>query len=295
MVRKFVMNVLWPESALDKLGRVLGALSLLGVFRIGFGLGLVAAIEHIYLYYEHLLSVLVGWTEPWIRSQLADLGRFLKVSLHLDSHWKHISVLLSIYFFREVGLGFRLYGAGYAIFNGLVGLLIAVAFGVATGAVPNIPSSALAQFLIGALPVLGAAAYGIVTFAWDATYIRESQARTRHMPVPTWWGHYRWGLTRVANRSVGGLILLWGLLRIPAIQRLPEPGLAAFALLVLALACYWLVDGAFEAEKIRLPGEDWGEAYMRAGFTQLGMAMIGSFFWVLLALVASAGLVAFGL
>ena len=287
---ELIKQVVWPSHPLSKLGRILGGLSLFGLIRYGIGFGLNGVFAKLFGRYEKLLTDLFGWAEPFINAWLAELGNYISWPLALYPHWKHFFVLLGIYFFREVALGVRLYGLGYAIFNGVLGFVVALVFSVGAGTFPSAPNDSASNFLIGAIPVLGAAVYGVIGFMWDATFIRDQHAKDRNLPTPTWWGHFRWGLSRIAIRSIVGLVLIWAGLQFLIIRHLPEPGVAMFAALILAFAFYWLFNGVSDGLKIRREGENWHTAYLRSGYTQLGIAMLSTYFWVAVFLVANAGL-----
>ena len=286
---KLIKELIWPDGTYAKLKRLLGAFSLYKVLQIALGSGVVGALAFLFDYYEHVLSIIAGPIEPYITEALTALGKYYRLSLHLEPHWKHIFVLLGIYFFREVSIGARSYGIGYAFFNLSWGALVALIFSVLAGTIPSEQASQITIFLVGAFPVLGAAAYAMGGFLYDATFIREDWARKRNLPTPTWGRHIKWGFARVARRTVVGLVLLWIGAQIGPIRQLPQPGLALFALLIFVLACYWLVDGAREANRIRKPGDSWVEAYLSSDFTRLGLEMLGTIFWVFLLLVANAG------
>jgi hypothetical protein len=293
-VAELVTRLLWPTGLLNKLGRLLGALSILGLIQHGFVFGFAPVLNLLLEYYDKLLGFFLGWAEPFIKACLAHLRDYIGWPLTLYPHWKHVFVLLGIYFFREVGVG-RSCGAGYVIFNFLLGLVVALACGVVAGTIPLTRADPASNFVFAAVPILGAVVYGVIGFVWDATFLRYRYAKDHNTPIPTWWAHFSWGLSRIFRRSLAGLVLIWVGLQIPIVQQISSPGLAMSVVLVIAFALYWLWDGVRDGGGIRREGEPFRAAYFRSFHTQLGIAMLGTVFWGVVFIATGAGLALVGL
>lgn len=290
-----VKELVWPASLSGKSGRILGGLSLVALLSYGFEHGFGPVFSIILDYYEKLLLALFGRAEPFINGWLSQLSQYFGWPMKLHPHWKHIFVLLGIYFFREVGVAIQHVGRWKVIFQAIVGFLVASASSIAAGAISAASDDNVANFLICAIPVVGAAFYAVIGNVWDATFLRHQWAVDRHRPPPTWWGYYRYQLWRIGTRSLVALLLLWAGLNLYFIRQLPSPGLAIFALLILAFGFYWVIDGVWDSARLQKEGEPRIAAYFRSRHTQLGIAILGTFFWVSVFLLTNAGLGFFGL
>jgi hypothetical protein len=290
--KQFVRQLMWPSGHLGKLGRLFGGLSFLGLTKHTFGFGLGPTFELLLNRYEFLLSESLGRLEPFIQVGLAQVRDYISWPLVLYGHWKHVFVLLGIYFFREVGVSYQDRGGtgGAIVFNALLGLIVALVFSVATGSVPISQASPLPNFMVAAIPMLGAVVYGVVGFVWESTFLRHQIAKARSTPTPTWWGYFSWGLSRIFTRTLVGLALLWIGLQIPLVQQTKAPGIAMLTMLVVVFALYWLCDGISDSKDFRKPRDPWWPGYLRSPHTQLGLAMLGTFSWFLLFVLMSAGL-----
>jgi hypothetical protein len=295
VITEAIRQIFWPDGFSNKIGRVLSGLSLLGLLTHGLKRGLGPVFAILLAYYENLLGTLFGWAEPFINTCLDQIQAYIGWPLVLYPHWKHIFVLLGIYFFRELGLSARRNGAATAISQFIRGLLVALAASASSGVIPPTGSDQVANFLIAAIPVLGAVIYAVIGNIWDATFLRQGWAKERHEPIPTWWAYFRHQVWRIISRSIVGLLLLWVGLQVSAIRELPSPGLAMLAALVIMFGFYWLVDGAIDSAHLRQEGESRWAAYLRSSRVQLGIAILSSFFWIGIFLLMNAGLSLFGL
>jgi hypothetical protein len=278
---------MWPDSFLGKLGRILGALSMLRLIELGFASNFGSVIGALLEYYEKLLGWLFWPIEPLVRAWLAQLYLYIGWPKSLYPHWRHVFVLLQLYFLRNMEVS-RLYSVGFAIFNFLLGILVALTFGVAAGTFPLDKADRTSQFLFVAALILGAAIYAAIGFIWEALFVlnRWMQARSESHSA---WQHFKWGLKRIAVRSLVGFGLLGMLLNVPFIQELSAPGVVISFFLIIAFSVYWLGDGIRDARKTRRADESLVAAYLRSPFTQLGLAMLGPIFWCFVFIVMRAG------
>jgi hypothetical protein len=103
-VGKFFKQSMWPTGFSGKLGRILGAFSILRLIEVGFTSGFGSLLGLLLGYYEKLLGWLVWPVEPFIKARLAQLHQYIGWPEAVYAHWRHVFVLLGLYFFREVGL-----------------------------------------------------------------------------------------------------------------------------------------------------------------------------------------------
>ncbi len=184
-VWEFFRRSLWPASFSGKLGRILGAFSMLRLIELGFTSGFGALLGMLLEYYDKLLGWLLWPIEPFIKARLAELHQYIGWPDVLYAHWKHVFVLLGLYMFREANIG-RVYGLGHVILTFLLGLITALIFGVLAGTVPLTKADQTAQFLFAAVLILGAAVYALIGFVAERKVIRQLWAEMRNKPMPSW-------------------------------------------------------------------------------------------------------------
>lgn len=284
-----------PHSVLTWLGVFVGALSVFSLFQYGFNYGLGPTLARMLEYYDRLISIPASWVEPQINAGLTLLSSMMDWHLELFPHWKHIFVLLSIYFFRMAAHGFHLGLLGTGIFRALWGLLVALTIGISAGIVEANRSNLEAAFLIAAVPILGVFIFELGFNLWNAIVLRSRTAHIRRLPVTSWWSEFsRCSVLDLWRNSVA-LILLWIGLQVPIVQDLPSPGLAMLGGLIVALGFYWIWSGTRMANSIRNEGEHWRTAFWRTGNPRIGAAMLGVFVLMGIFLLLNAGLDIFGL
>jgi len=282
---ELIKQLIWPSGLESKIGRFIGACSAFALFHYSLKFGLGSIFQLLLEYYDRVVGLFLGWAKPYIESGLACVGW----SLSLYPQWKHILVIMCIYFLRNALNSYRADDRGIGHFELVWGFTVALVASVAAGTLPLTSEDQIANFLIAAIPIGGIWAYEIGDVAWRATFYRERAARIYHRPTPTWWAYFEGGLRGTTVRTLIGIVLLAVGLQVPALQRLPAPGLVLLAALVFAQALNFLRMGISDAERLRTPGESWSSAYWRTGVAKLGAAMLSVFFWAGILLLSSAG------
>jgi hypothetical protein len=273
----------------------MGALSVAKLVQHGLNYGLGPTLQVIANYYETFTRVMLGWAEPCIREQFVALSGYLSWPLHLYPHWKHIFVLMGLYFFRAAGNAFRAGYRGTALFRALWGLLVAVTASVIAGTVPLSQNDMWANTLVAAVPIIGVTLHDVGYAAWSATTYRKKRSKLFHTPVPTWWAYFRAGVFFALGRAAIGLAALWIGLQLPFIQRLPSPGLAMLGILIIGLGVYWLSLAASQVRSIRKKDETLFAALNRLAAWRHGSAILVTFLGAALFFVLNAGLGLIGL
>ena len=133
-------------------GAVLGAMSVLSLSVVSLDLGMSALISEVYGFYNQFVSILLGWAEPHIYVVLNAVGAWAGVDLDLDASWRHVLVILMIYFSADARASASMGRAGFAIFSLIWALLIGVLGAVATGTRP-VEGTALDVWAV-ALPIM---------------------------------------------------------------------------------------------------------------------------------------------
>lgn len=175
------------RGAFRILSVVFATLSIVMLIKHGFDMGSFAApLQLLLSYYEAIINVLLGWTEPYLHAMLAFLRDLLGQDLRLDAHWKHVFVLMMLFFsafVRDVLRFSRMGGAMIAAtFGILLSLGIGILLGTSWGSDATAPQSVLLNGLSAALPLMVMAATFVAVGIGDA--VTEAHNRGEH-----WW-HY---------------------------------------------------------------------------------------------------------
>ena len=287
-----IRQVLWPSGFLAKLGRAVAALSVLGLINLAFDAGLGPVYQTLLRYYENLVGALIGWSQPWIEAGLRHLGWTLQ--LHL--HWKHIVVVLGIYFWRNASISYAAGDRSIGIFEFVWGLIVALCAGVLAGIIPLEPGNILENVLISTIPVVGVFVYEIGDVVRRSTLAyRQRAARIYMRPVPIWWQFVSGGLRGSLVRTSFGILLLVAGCMLLQFMQVAAPGLVMLAILAIVQAISFLAMGVRDVRSIRKPDEPWSSAYGRSGVAKVGAAMLSVFLYLGFYLITNAGLGFYGL
>lgn len=292
-------NLLWPKRTLSKFGRLLGALSIFTILKEGFDYRVSETFARISEYYDRLVTTLIGWASPYLEGISTGLGEVFSAqpTLTLYPHWKHIFILLGIYFFRNAANNTQHERLASRVFKQALSGLFALVFSAATGLISLDAQDMSAQFQIAAIPILGAWLYDIVYLAWHATFLRKAYANEfnfQEQKEQSWTAFF---VTRSRNASIRyviGLLLAVGLLQIPQVQALPGAGLFVLAVLVILLGFYWMGRGMSIRRRMILEGRA-PETLPALPSINLSSEMLGVFAYLLIILLINAGLIAYGL
>lgn len=248
---RIIKEVVWPQGIFSKLGRVVGALSALALIQYGFEFGFAATVRVLMAYYDNLVSALLGWTQPYVVRLLVWVNAYFDWNLQLFPHWKHIFVLLSIYFFRSAAVNYSYGYPATATFGLIWGVIVALASSVAAGVVPFIGADKLSSLMVASIPIAGIFVFDLLKQVWNATFIRTRAAMIYQREKWTWWEFFRPNLYLVICQTLASFVLVWAVVQIPWVQGLSSPSLIALGLLIVALACYRIGIGAYEVKELR--------------------------------------------
>jgi hypothetical protein len=70
----------------------------MALVRHGFNYGFSPTLQLMLDAYENTTRFFLGWTEPYIRGLITGLRNFVGWDLTLYPHWKHIFLLMMLYF-----------------------------------------------------------------------------------------------------------------------------------------------------------------------------------------------------
>lgn len=294
-MEQLIREIIWPKGIFGKLGRVVGALSVLALIQYAFDYGFAATVMVLVEYYDNLVDALLGWATPYMDVFVVWVNSHLDFDLQLLGYWKHIFVLLGIYFFRAAAVN---YSYGYPItatFGLILGFIVALGTSVAIGAWPIIGSSNVTNLLAAVIPITGIFIFDLIKQVWNATFIRAQAAEVYQREKWTWWEFFRPNLYLVISQALGSVLLVWMVLLIPWTQKMKSPPIFALGMLIVALALYRVGIGAYEVKELRKEGESWLSTFLRTNSAGIASAMFGLFFWVFIFILTSAGLRFYGL
>lgn len=294
----FLARLVWPGNFSGFLARLVGAASLLAILHKAYELGIGPAILTLIAYYDRLVDMLVGsWADPVARWLLENLRALLDWHLQLHGHWRHVFVLMCLYFVRN---GLRITVGGLLATGAVLttlGVGSALAFSLLAGCVdPAGPRDFWANLLIGLSPVGAFLVYEIGLILWLGTFRRAHEDRASGHAETRSWAVYVTELLLhvfrqclVASLIVAVAVLVFGLIGVEM------PGLAAIGVLALVMALHWLQMGAGWANHRGGSGEDWRDAFLSEPATKVGMGILSVMFWVLVLVLTNAGLSTYGL
>lgn len=265
------------RKVIDNLGWIFGSLSLVLLAKQGFNFGFITPLAHVLDFYEKSMRLLFGWAEPY----LGDLFRWCGLDLRIYPHWKHVLVLMCLYFGvvtkviwpsfksrreRELLVVLTAWGA-----------LIAVGASLAAGGVAL--RDGRSNGLMAVFPLVGFVLYQLGWVAFLATLGRQE----------TWWNRYRAAARLYIGPGTIGVIvvgLILGTLsdKLPFSKALPNLGLALLFLLIVILAFYWLWTGVEGAVAWHKPqdgswwrtfwSKSWWESWHVSSNARIGLSML---------------------
>ena len=288
------------------LSLVLGTLSVVQLIKHGFEMHSFAAPLQLVLdYYETLVHILVGWTEPYLHALLLFIHDLTNWQLKLDPNWKHIFVLLMLFFgafARHLSASTR---TG-AIILWACGVIVSLATSVWLGVEPVLTESSdpvdiLMHALVTAVPLFVVGLF----FGGSAIWYAVDQARLRRIP---WWKVLA---TRPAIPFflvflvvaiaviafwIGGLIGNFNsdVLLLQPLLQIPRPLLVGLGF--IGVAAFFLVWGALNAiAYARETKRPWAREFRENAWTAVGVSMISVMGGAATFLVCNAGLGKLGL
>lgn len=250
------------------LSRLFGTASVVILLKHGLDVGFGPALSLVFDYYGIVIEFVLGWAEPYLKEAIAFFRHLLGIDIDLYPHWKHVFVLMGIYFWSSARTSFAANRPVGGVFDTIWGLIVALAASLASGIVffDTVANISTANFLIAAIPVVGVTIFDIGGYAWSATFDRERGI--------TWSEAFvHWIFYAFARLAAALLVLTIGF-QLPFVRDLPIPGLVLLTLLVVLAAFYWIGRGAWDADAMRGDEDTWWYAFTHAGTTFRGLLML---------------------
>jgi hypothetical protein len=274
---------------------IAGVLSLAILANQGFGAGFSAALTTVLSYYQTAAVWGLGWLEPIIDAALKGIGAAFDIELQVRPHWKHFFVLLSLYFVSDAKANFILRRIAFAAFTVIWGLIVALATAAGVGSIDiSAGESSLLTILI---PVGGLIAFEIGRTMWSMAFGAPSSVYQASSGGPIdifFFNLFSFILPIALLGSAAVALSQW-----PGASKLLaatyNPGLAILFALVMVLAFYWTLRGAWVATFRRAEGERWADRFWSSGSTRHGIAIFGILLGLAAFLILNAGLNVVGL
>jgi len=281
-------QIVWPRGTGAVLGPLVSAASVVSLIHYGFGLRLDSILVIFLNSYDRIVGLVLSWLEPSLKALLSWVAYRLDWDFVLYRHWRHVFVLLNLYFLGGARADFK-DNSPVAWFRLCLGLSLGFAISVVVGVVPLAQKDLTTQFLVAFIPFFATSLNDIALRAWRATFSRVRESVRVKQPAMTWWQYFRPAFVGVLNRTVVAIVFILVGLRFPIVSELQSPGLALLGVLVLALAVQQLYLGLGDAKRIREEGETNLAAWMRSRGTLIGLRIFSVAFWVAFFLAVYVG------
>lgn len=287
-----VRNIFRVASAI---GIVLASLSLVTLTRLAIDIGLSAPIHAMLEYYDTLVTSAFAWADPIAKITVNYFSNLFRLRLNIDPAWKHILVLLWLYFSADARANWGLGRAGFSIFTIVWGVFVGFLGSIAAGttALTEPQLDLLAVFF----PVASLVLFEMGRSTWSAIF---------KMPPPSKRGQ---GMGRaeifcylmmkfpISIVIVGTLVFLtskYGLSN-QLTSLTNSQNLTVLALFVLTLLLLFLGRGIWQSFTDRAEAETWRERFARSGSARVGILMLITVMGALAVIIGNAGLSALGL
>lgn len=267
------------------IGFLLGVISILNLVELAFNVGFISSLDIMLTWYDHAVAFVMSPFEPPLRSLIRKVADRLNLNIELHAHWKHIFVLLMVYFGARARTVWRAGLRATAAFLTVLGLLIAIPSSAFAGAIP-LGDSESSQG--SNLFVLAVALGGL--FIFELTGSAYAAVRWPYQPGDNWLKTFLRNLRGDFTVVIVGAIalVLSANSDFPLFRSIANPGLAFLSAAILAVSVYWILANKF------LPREQsptsWWREFRRSNNARFGLAVLAVFLGVAVVLVLNAGL-----
>ncbi|WP_203296537.1 hypothetical protein [Luteirhabdus pelagi] len=292
---KVIIDLLWPERVYAKLGRLLGLLSVLSLLKTGFSFGFAKVFEIILSYYKRIVEVTLGWLDPILNNLLNVLGEIFDFQLVINNHWKHIYILLGIYFFRSAEISYKYGYKKTGIFSLFWGIFVGLITSILVGSFDLQNNSYSYNFLVALLPVSGIFCFDLGRQVWISIYDRRMIADIFKEEEKSFQEFFLPIFRRLYAQLIGSIIFVAVMLSFSFLINSKSPFLFISGFLILGMGIYRIFVGISEVQLFKEENETWLEKFDRTSSSSIVKSMFGLIIWVLIFISSSAGLQSFGL
>jgi len=282
------------------LSLVAGSLSLVLLIKHGWDFGLASILKLVLGFYEAFIHGLLGWAEAPLKVVLGHLRHWIGLDLHLYPYWKHMFVLMWLYF-SGIGKAYwvqrRIDGTIFCVvWGGLVALISSVASGTVA------LDGTAANIMVMAFPIAGFVIFEIGRSIWGAIVMRgggmlDPGIRSGKITSRLYIFGFRLRQYTLPTAIFGGLALVIGFhfAKTSVYGVEVNPNVLILLSFVVGLILYWFGRGLVLAVSNRQPGESPRQRFFRSGAVQFGILMLTVLAGATLFIALNAGLTLVGL
>ncbi len=260
-------------------------MSVVGLYQFYIGVGLDPLLTLLVEEYEKWLNYILGWAAPFIEA----LTRWLGWNITLHAHWRHIFVLLGLYFFAGASVEREEQRIGRQsawIFRLSTGLIIAISTSILLGTVPVTSSDIWPNLMLTLIAFCAVATNDLSLRAYRAWRMLPYETMQRLKGQPTSrWHYFRNAAIPITLRTIVGVVFAY--LAIHLLRQTIAPGILALISFVLYLALNQIYLGIREVDLLRDGNESWRSAAGRSRGILIGLNMLWVFVVALAILLLS--------
>jgi len=288
-------NIVWPNKFNTKLGVLLGGFSIFGLVTNSIKFGIASSLLLALQWYDRFLEIAIGWARLPLEEFINSLLLFLNIEISIHSHWKHVFIIMGVYFVRDSYTRMTFEKKQYLsfVFLLLTGLLLNLLSSVISGSLEPLVGFRY-DLIIGIVPIVGLFIYDLIERNWSVSR-RYTKNGFKQINLPT-KRVYRFYMLRVIERLVYGSIIIATVSFIGQFhtKTIKNPGTLGFLVTVFALSFYWIFGRASLNYKLNSWKDKEYPLIIRlmknSGTTHLGMMMLGTFFWLFIFIILNSGL-----
>jgi hypothetical protein len=278
-----IQKILGTTSVLSFLA---GVLSLVILAQQGVLIGMAAPIKEIIDFYGKVVEALLGWADQPVRDAVAYLEQVLGIDLRFDQTWKHVFLLLWLYFSSDFRINLSSSRYAFAVFTLLWGSLVAVVTSVIASSAGL--SSSHVNTLAVMAPILGIIVFDTGRCIWGATFSAPDPTAV-YLPTQGWIDRFiRRLYIYVVPVMIIGCLILFAARRLGG-SSIPDSvlnsNLVLIAIFITLTAFFWIGRGVW----LRAMANE------SSDMMHVGMLMVAVILGAVLFLVLNAGLSVAGL
>lgn len=157
-----IQKLVAPKSTMSVLGMILGSISIFKLLEYSLDFGVARTFQVLFSYYDKFLYAALSWCDPYVAIFVNWIAKIFDFNFILQSHWRHIFVLLLIYFMRDALTDFQRKFYGGALFLVFWGSLVAVVASAISGAITMDNHNVVSAFAVAFTPVIAAFIYTLL-------------------------------------------------------------------------------------------------------------------------------------
>lgn len=247
-------------------------------------------IKHIIRYYDTLIGVCFGWLSPISEWFVNLFSKIFEWKLELFSHWKHVFVLLWLYFISSSKMIYTRSKSWLITLTGVVGgAFIALLSAAIAGAV--YPTEKNDFLIIAFFPILGVVLFEICISCAKSQHDKKKGVKFSK----TFFKGFK---NYILPVILLGSIAVYYTTKLPSLDPnsfIINAGLVGLGFFIILLSFYWFIHSIIKSIKDREDGEMFKDRLFRSGGFQLSKIVFNTIIAVSFLLLTNAGLSMVGL